>query len=51
MRIDVDPSGPSMRWTTFEDTLRRRREEVLESSIENAKTVSDEKSFKQRKAS
>jgi len=51
MRIDVDPAGPSTRWTTFEDTLRRRREEVLETSIENAKRASGEKSFKERKAS
>lgn len=35
--MDVSATGPTLRWTTFEDTLRRRREEVLESSIENAK--------------
>lgn len=51
MRMDVDPSGPSTRWTTFEDTLRRRREEVLQSSIENVKRASGEKSFTKRKAS
>ena len=27
--MDVSPSGPSMRWTTFEDKLRQRRKEVL----------------------
>ena len=41
--MEVDPSGPTMRWTTFEDTLRRRREEVLQSSIENVKRASGEK--------
>lgn len=38
--MDIDPAGPTLRWTTFEDTLRRRREEVLQSSIENAKRAS-----------
>lgn len=31
----VHPMGPEMRWTRFEDKLRERREEVLESSIRN----------------
>lgn len=35
--MDVSTSGPSLRWTAFEDTLRQRREEVLQSSIDNAK--------------
>jgi hypothetical protein len=35
--MDVSPAGPTMRWDSFEDTLRRRREEVLQSSIDNAK--------------
>lgn len=35
--MDVSPSGPSLRWSAFEDTLRQRREEVLQSSINNAK--------------
>jgi len=35
--MDVTPSGPSLRWSTFEDTLRQRREEVLQSSIDNVK--------------
>ncbi len=36
---EVSPSGPSLRWSTFEDTLRQRREDVLQSSIDNAKRV------------
>jgi len=35
--MDVSPTGPSLRWTAFEDTLRQRREAVLQSSIDNAK--------------
>ncbi|HTR64375.1 MAG TPA: PRC-barrel domain-containing protein [Terriglobales bacterium] len=35
--LNVDPSGPSLHWTTFEDRLRLRREEVLESSLRLAK--------------
>jgi hypothetical protein len=51
--MDVSPAGPSLRWTSFEDTLRNRREEVLQSSIDNAKkadrgTISDRE---RRKAS
>ncbi|SRR6266496_765689 len=37
--MDVSPTGPSLRWTTFEDKLRQRREEVLESSIRTAKSA------------
>jgi sporulation protein YlmC with PRC-barrel domain len=33
--MGVSPAGPSLRWTTFEDKLRQRREEVLEESIRN----------------
>ncbi|HET6179205.1 MAG TPA: PRC-barrel domain-containing protein [Candidatus Sulfotelmatobacter sp.] len=40
--MDVSPAGPSLRWTAFEDTLRQRREEVLKSSIDNAKKASGE---------
>jgi hypothetical protein len=40
--MEIDPSGPSLRWTTFEDTLRKRREEVLQSSIDNVKRASGE---------
>ncbi len=35
--MEVTPSGPSLRWSAFEDSLRQRREEVLQSSIDNAK--------------
>jgi sporulation protein YlmC with PRC-barrel domain len=35
--VDVTPNMPSYRWSTFEDTLRRRRDEVLQSSIDNLK--------------
>jgi hypothetical protein len=27
--LDVDPSGPSRRWNTFEDRLRKRRDEII----------------------
>ena len=36
--MEISAVGPSLRWSTFEDTLRQRREEVLQSSIDNAKT-------------
>jgi sporulation protein YlmC with PRC-barrel domain len=49
--MEVDSSGPALRWTAFEDVLRRRREEVLQSSIDNAKRASGKKSFERRKAS
>ncbi len=35
--MDISPSGPELRWRTFEDRLRQKREEVLESSIRQAK--------------
>jgi sporulation protein YlmC with PRC-barrel domain len=35
--MEVSPAGPTLWYSTFEDTLRRRREEVLESSIEQRK--------------
>lgn len=41
--MDYDPSGPSLRWTTFEDRIRQRREEVLDSSIRNAEKADAEK--------
>lgn len=34
--MEISPSGPSLRWTTFEDKLRQRREEVLDASIKDA---------------
>ncbi|HUA14664.1 MAG TPA: PRC-barrel domain-containing protein [Verrucomicrobiae bacterium] len=51
---DVSPAGPSLRWTAFEDTLRQRREEVLQSSIDNLKRAEREElseQTEQRKAS
>ncbi len=48
--MDIDLSGPTLRWTAFEDTLRRRREEVLQSSINNAKKA-DRETSERRKAS
>ncbi len=35
--MEVSPAGPSLRWTAFEDTLRKRRGDVLQSSIDNVK--------------
>jgi sporulation protein YlmC with PRC-barrel domain len=35
--MHVSPSGPSLRWSAFEDTLRNRRKDVLQSSIDNLK--------------
>lgn len=54
--MDVSPSGPTLRWTAFEDTLRQRREDVLQSSIENLKkasgeTASESERIERRKAS
>jgi sporulation protein YlmC with PRC-barrel domain len=50
--LDISPNNPTYRWTTFEDTLRRRREEVLQSSIDNAKRADRERpSETRRKAS
>ena len=52
--MDVSPMGPSLRWSAFEDTLRRRRDEVLQSSIDNAKKDVGEtlpERLKRRKAS
>jgi len=36
-KMDISPTGPSLRWSAFEDTLRNRKEDVLKSSIDNAK--------------
>lgn len=50
--MEVTPTGPSLRWSSFEDTLRRRRAEVLQSSIDNAKKASsDRERSERRKAS
>jgi hypothetical protein len=27
--LDVEPQGPGRRWTTFEEKLRQRREEII----------------------
>jgi hypothetical protein len=27
--MGIDPSGPSVRWDTFEDRLRQRRQEII----------------------
>ncbi len=42
--VDLEPSPnmPSYRWSTFEDTLRRRRDEVLQESIDNVKRADRE---------
>ena len=35
--MEITPSGPSLRWSAFEESLRQRREEVLQSSIDDVK--------------
>lgn len=41
--MEISPNdNPVYRWTTFEDTLRRRREEVLQLSIDHAKRAERE---------
>jgi sporulation protein YlmC with PRC-barrel domain len=42
VELDTSPNALSYRWSTFEDTLRRRREEVLQESIDNAKRADRE---------
>jgi sporulation protein YlmC with PRC-barrel domain len=42
VELDESPNMPSYRWSTFEDTLKRRREEVLQTSIDNAKRAERE---------
>ena len=41
--MDYDASGPSLRWTTFEDRIRQRREEVLNASIRNVEKAEADK--------
>lgn len=48
---EVSPNMPSYRWTTFEDTLKRRREDVLQASIDNVKRADREGLPERRKAS
>jgi len=47
--MDVSPAGPSLRWNAFEDTLRQRREEVLQSSINKAKRADREPSLERER--
>jgi sporulation protein YlmC with PRC-barrel domain len=47
--MEISASGPTLNWTSFEDKLRQRREEVLESSINVAKQARGES--QRRKAS
>jgi hypothetical protein len=59
--MEASLAGPTLRWSAFEDSLRQRREEVLQSSIENEKkndakraageAVSERERLEQRKAS
>jgi sporulation protein YlmC with PRC-barrel domain len=49
--MDIAPGGPTMRWNSFEQTLRRRREDVLQSSIDNAKKALPDELSRRRKAS
>lgn len=42
VELDASANTLSYRWSTFEDTLRRRREEVLRESIDNAKRAERE---------
>jgi hypothetical protein len=49
--MDVSPTGPSLRWSAFEQTLRQRREEVLHSSIEKAKKAEKRMPAQWKKAS
>jgi sporulation protein YlmC with PRC-barrel domain len=53
VELDTSPNMPSYRWSTFEDTLKRRRDEVLQESIDNAKRADRESQSEQerRKAS
>jgi sporulation protein YlmC with PRC-barrel domain len=48
--MDVSANGPGLNWTTFEDRLRQRREEVLASSLRVAKQSSGEPEGRRRKA-
>jgi hypothetical protein len=48
--MDVSANGPGLNWTTFEDRLRQRREEVLASSLRVAKQSSGDSEGSRRKA-
>jgi hypothetical protein len=54
--LEVSPNSPTYRWTTFEDILRKRWEDGLQSSIDNAQradseTLSERERLERRKAS
>jgi sporulation protein YlmC with PRC-barrel domain len=49
--MDISANGPALNWTTFEDRLRKRREEVLESSLRVAKQATGKTDPLRRKAS
>jgi len=40
--MNVSPSGPTLRFSAFEETLRQRRQDVLQSSIDNLKRATGE---------
>jgi sporulation protein YlmC with PRC-barrel domain len=48
--MDVSANGPGLNWTTFEDRLRQRREDVLASSLRVAKQSSGNSERSRRKA-
>jgi hypothetical protein len=47
--MDVSATGPSLRWRTFEDRIRMRREEVLDSSIRQAKRTTSPTSAREKR--
>jgi len=54
--LGVDPSGPSLRWDTFEDRLRQRRQEIVSActtckSSPASETASERERDTRRKAS
>jgi sporulation protein YlmC with PRC-barrel domain len=54
--LDVDPSGPSRRWDTFENRLRQRRQEIISActmckSSPASETASERERDTRRKAS
>jgi hypothetical protein len=54
--LGVDPSGPSCRWDTFEDRLRRRRQEIISvcptcKASPASETASERERDERRKAS
>jgi sporulation protein YlmC with PRC-barrel domain len=49
--MEASPAGPSLRWTSFEDRLRQRRNEVIEASIKNVEKAEAAAERERRKAS